>query len=126
MLLGRKSFAAMTPETMPPGMAAYVFSRTLRQSEHPGVTIVSGGLEETVKRLKTEPGKDIWLFGGGSLFRSLADAGLVDSVEVAVVPILLGEGIPLIEGGANQVKLELKEHRVYSKTGIVMLTYEVA
>ena len=125
LLMGRRSFEGMTPETMIPGMTHYVFSRTLQQSDYPDVTIVSDGIEETVNRLKNEAGKDIWLFGGGSLFRSLGEAGLVDTVEVAVVPILLGAGVPLREETSSPIKLELSEHKVYSKTGIVSLTYTV-
>ena len=74
--------------------------------------------------LRTEPGKDIWLFGGGSLFRSLLDAGLVDTVEVAIMPVMLGEGIALLPSPARQTKLKLTGHKVY-KTGIVSLEYAV-
>ncbi len=74
--------------------------------------------------LRAEPGKDIWLFGGGSLFRSLLDAGLVDTVEVAIMPVLLGGGIPLLPPPAKQTKLKLTGHKVY-KTGIVSLEYSV-
>ena len=105
-------------------MKTFVFSRTLRQQDYPGVTIVAEGVEETVAALRAEPGKDIWLFGGGSLFRSLLDAGLVDTVEVAIMPVLLGEGIPLLPPPAKQTKLKLTGHKVY-KTGIVSLEYSV-
>lgn len=70
------------------------------------------------------PGKDIWLFGGGLLFRSLVEAGLVDTVEVALIPVLLGGGIPLLASPADQVNLELNSHTVYP-TGIVGLEYAV-
>jgi dihydrofolate reductase len=56
-----------------------------------------------VAGLRAQPGKDIWLFGGGALFGSLAEAGLVDTVEVSVVPILLGEGIPLLAGSCRRM-----------------------
>jgi dihydrofolate reductase len=125
-LLGRRTFEAMAREGQgeTPGMKTLVFSRTLRQQDYPGVTIVAEGAEETVAALRTEPGKDIWLFGGGSLFRSLLDAGLVDTVEVAIMPALLGEGIPLLPSPAKQTKLKLTGHKVY-KTGIVCLEYSV-
>jgi dihydrofolate reductase len=70
-----------------PGMQVYVFSRTLRQEDHNGVTIVDNP-ETLMTELRAKPGKDIWLFGGGSLFRSFAELGLVDAVEVAVIPVL--------------------------------------
>ena len=53
------------------------------------MTIVNTSPAETVRELKKKPGKDIWLFGGGSMFRTLVDAGLVDTVEVAIMPVLL-------------------------------------
>ena len=125
-LLGRRTFEMMAREGRgeTPGMKTFVFSRTLRQQDYPGVTIVAEGVEETVAALRAEPGKDIWLFGGGSLFRSLLDAGLVDTVEVAIMPVLLGEGIALLPPPAKQTKLKLTGHKVY-KTGIVSLEYSV-
>jgi RibD C-terminal domain len=60
--------------------------------------------------LRAESGKDIGLFGGGSLFRSLPDAGLVDTVEVAIMPVLLGGGIPLFPPPTTPAKLNLTDH----------------
>jgi dihydrofolate reductase len=126
-LLGRRTFEPMAAvqkgET--PGVKSFVFSRTLRQEDYPGVTIIADKVEETVAALRAEPGKDIWLFGGGSLFHSLLDAGLVDTVEVAVMPVLLGEGIPLLSPPARRTKLKLARHKVYKKTGIVSLEYSI-
>ena len=94
-----------------PGTKMIMFSRTLRQSDFPEVTIVAGKEKETVTVLRDKPGKDIWLFGGGLLFRSLLDAGLVDTVEVAVIPVLLGGGIPLLAAPAKRTKLKLTGHK---------------
>jgi dihydrofolate reductase len=126
-LIGRRTFEAMKGKGGggTPGMKTLVFSRTLRQSDYPKVTIVSEEPEKAVAALRAEPGKDIWLFGGGSLFASLLDAGLVDAVEVAVVPVLLGGGIPLLPPPAKRAKLALTGHRVYAKSGIVSLEYAV-
>src|SRR5215207_9222754 len=125
-LLGRRTFQAMGRggQGGMRGMKTLVFSRTLRQQDYPKVTVVAEGVEETVAALRAEPGKDIWLFGGGSLFRSLLDAGLVDTVEVAIIPVLLGGGVPLLPPPAKQTKLKLTGHKVY-KTGIVSLEYTV-
>ncbi|HAF22066.1 MAG TPA: dihydrofolate reductase [Blastocatellia bacterium] len=125
-LLGRRTFEMMAREgrVETPGMKTFVFSRTLRQQDYLGVTIVAEKSEETVAALRAEPGKDIWLFGGGSLFRSLLDAGFVDTVEVAIIPVLLGGGISLLAPPARQKKLHLTGHKVY-KTGIVSLEYTV-
>jgi dihydrofolate reductase len=126
-LLGRRMFEmTKRPDAppWPPGMSVYVFSRTLRQCDHPNVTIVADKLAETLAALRAKSGKDIWLFGGSSLFRSVLEAGLVDTVEVAVRPVLLGGGIPLLPPPARQAHLKLTAHEV-SKTGVVVLRYAV-
>ena len=126
-LMGRKSFevAQQTGNVGMPGIRSIVVSRTLAPAAYPDVTILSDVSKATFDALKREPGKDIWLWGGGSLFRSLLGAGVVDTVEVAIVPILLGGGIPLLPAGASQNSLELTKTRVYEKTGIVALDYRV-
>ena len=78
-----------------------------------------------VAELKTKPGKDIWLFGGGALFHSLLGAGLVDGIDVTVIPVLLGGGIPLLPTPAPRTTLALRSQRVYEKSGIVLLEYDV-
>lgn len=106
------------------GKQTFVFSRTLQPTDHPQVTIVAEELVGTVAQLKNLPGKDIWLFGGGKLFRQLLDAGLVDSVEVALIPVLLGSGIPLVPPGPR-ARLTLRGHRIYPGSSTVMLEYDV-
>lgn len=127
-LLGRKTFERMVKSGQGgamPGTKTLVFSKTLRQSDYPEVTIVADNVAEILSELRTQPGKDIWLFGGGELFRSLLDAGSVDTVEIAVIPVLLGGGIPLLPAPAKQAKLKLTGHRIYGKSGIVSLEYAV-
>jgi dihydrofolate reductase len=79
----------------------------------------------TVRGLKEQPGRDIWLFGGGKLFRSLLELGLVDEVQVGLVPVLLGGGLPMVEHPARLARLELAGQRTYAKTGTVLLDYRV-
>jgi dihydrofolate reductase len=127
MVMGRRTFEAMKAAGgggSQPGMQVFVCSRTLRQEDHPGVTIVDDPAA-LVAELRSRPGKDVWLFGGGSLFRSFAGLGLVDTVEVAVVPVLLGGGVPLLPPPARRVALKLTGHRLYAKTGIMSLEYAV-
>ena len=129
-LIGRRTFEVMTGGKKKAGgpgkkgMKTFVFSRTLRQRDHPGVALVAERAEEAVTTLRAEPGKDIWLFGGGSLFRSLLEAGLVDTVEVAILPVLLGGGIPLLPPPVREARLKLTGHKV-SKAGRVSLKYAV-
>lgn len=115
---GKAAFTAFT------GVTSMVFSRTLKQQEHSYVTIVPELNADWVRDLKVKPGKDIWLFGGSNLFRSFFDAGLVDGVEVAVLPVLLGTGIPLLPPPYSPTKLRLIRHHLY-RSGRMSLAYEV-
>lgn len=127
VLLGRKSYEAARKQgggASMPGVKSYVFSTTLGPRDCPGATL-SNDPGDTVRALKQQSGKAIWLFGGGSLFRSLLELGLVDQVQVGIVPVILGDGLPLVEHPAKLARLELKKHRVYAKTGTVLLDYDV-
>ena len=127
-LIGRKTFEMMkrmgdaSPPT--PGIRNIVCSRTLRPDDCPGATLTDDA-EATVTNLRKEPGKDIAIFGGGELFRSLLIAGLVDEVGVAVIPVLLGGGVPLVPSPAPRAKLALKKHTLYDKTGTIGLEYDI-
>lgn len=123
-LLGRRSYEALTGPL--PGMDLIAFSTSLRQEEHPDVTIVADRVAEMLDELRRAPGKGIWLFGGGELFRSLLALDRVDTVELAVVPIVLGGGRPFLPAPAPCRALTLTGQRVYEKCGIVALTYDVA
>jgi dihydrofolate reductase len=128
LLIGRKTFAAMQAmgggTGMAPGVRSVVISHTMRQADYPDVMIVNDP-EPFIAELKTKPGKDIWLFGGGVLFQSLLGAGLVDGIDVGVIPVLLGGRIPLLPTPAPRTSLALKSQRVYEKSGIVLLEYDV-
>ena len=127
LLMGRKTYEMAREQGGGPamrGMKSYVFSRTLRQEECPRVT-VSADPKETVTALKQRQGKDIWLFGGGGLFQSLLALELVDAVQVAIIPVLLGGGVPVLPSPATRAKLRLTSHRIYEKTGTMMLDYAV-
>jgi dihydrofolate reductase len=100
-----------------------VFSRTLMKSPKPGVAVVNTSPVVTVKVLKQKAGKDIRLFGGGELFRTLVDAGLVDTVEIGVMPVLLSDGIPILPPGKRITGMKLEKCETLPKSGILMLTY---
>lgn len=124
LVMGRKTFLAAGGGAMP-GVDVVVFSRTLRQSDYPDVAIISGDPATHVRTLKTQPGKDIWLFGGSELFSTLLAADLVDTVEPAVMPILLGGGTPMYSFGGKPARLSLSGHRLYARSGIMLLEYTV-
>ena len=126
-LMGRKTYEMMIAQGgsgAMPGLDVVVFSRTLSSSTRKGIRIVNDDPREVVPALKARPGRDIWLFGGGVLFRSLLDAGLVDTVEVAVIPVLLGSGVPLLPPGGT-TELVLADQKTLPASGIVVLSYSV-
>jgi dihydrofolate reductase len=128
VVMGRKTFQTTIQDGgsgAMPGLDVVVFSRTLRAVDHPAVSIVNSDPADRVRLLKAKAGKDIWLYGGGELFRALLEAGLVDTVEPAVVPVLLGGGIPMLPSPAARTKLSLSGHRLYPKSGIMLLEYAV-
>lgn len=130
LLMGRKTFAALHAQGNAGGGGAFgmktvVVSRTIRAADHPGITVIADDLAAGVAALKAQPGKDIWLFGGGELFRSCLDLGLVDTVEVALVPMLLGGGLPLLPASASRTPLTLTRQRHYPASGIMLLEYDV-
>jgi dihydrofolate reductase len=126
LLMGRKTYEVATEEGKSWdsfGQRWIVVSTTLKPEDHPAVTILSRGVAEAVAAMKAEPGKDIWLFGGGVLFRAMLDAGLVDAVEVALMPVMIGSGVPLLPEGKRR-SLHLDESETLP-SGILMLKYSV-
>lgn len=126
VVMGRRTFEALAEQGQAGGMgmATHVASRTLRPGDHPGVTVVGEDFAGHVAALKEGEGKDIWLFGGGELFGSLLDAGLVDAVEVAIIPHLVGGGIPFLPRANEGHRLRLASCESL-ESGIVMTAYEV-
>ena len=125
-LVGRRTFELMSKPgspPLPPGSRTFVFSRTL-QDNYPGASVIAEVSPPSIARIKAQAKKDIWLFGGGELFRSLLNQALVDTVEVAIMPLLLGKGLQLLPQPARQAQLQLTGHRVYP-SGIVSVEYAV-
>jgi len=126
LLMGRGTYEIAKPQRNSPlsrGQEWIVVSRTLKPEDHPDVIILSTGVAEAVAALKAQAGKDIWLFDGGVLFRGLLDAGLVDTIEVGLQPVMLGGGIPLLPEGRRR-SLQLTESKAMP-SGILMLKYAV-
>ena len=127
LVMGRRSYEVSVATGGAGGGAlpTYVYSRTLPEGERDGVTFAPDAVSH-VRALKAAgDGKPLWLWGGGDLCRQLADAGLVDGVGVAVIPILLGGGIPMMATPGPKVTLRLTSHRLYAATGTLMLEYDV-
>jgi len=121
-LMGRKSY-----EQAGGGVSrfkTYVVSRTLRPGRHGDVTVLGTDAIERIAELREQPGKDIWLWGGGELFGSLAAAGLVDTVEIGVVPVLLGAGRKVMADCGRRVKLVQRAPDL-ELPGHTLLVYDV-
>lgn len=125
LLMGRRTYEVVrgSGESFG-GKQVIVASRTLEARAHPEVEVVSEDLEARIRQLRSESGRDIWLYGGGELFSQVLAWDLVDSVEPAIMPILLGDGVRFLPSPAVRRKLKLVGNRSYS-SGMVLLEYEV-
>ena len=126
-VLGRKTYEVSLR------MGAKFDSRTrnLVCSRHPrpadassGVEFVNDAIGPLVRRLREQPGKDIWLMGGGEIIASFLDAQAIDEFAISVVPVFLGDGIPLIARRHRHVPLELSSVDRF-EDGVVQLHYRV-
>jgi dihydrofolate reductase len=134
ILMGRKTYAVSVANSPKKSKVAkrtqaatrtFVFSRTLKEIDDPGVQLVPSDAAEFVRHLKQEPGKDICLMGGGEFARSLLAAGLVDKVGLNIHPILLGSGIPTFRDFGHRIKLTLAECRTL-EGGCILANYNVS
>jgi dihydrofolate reductase len=132
ILWGRKTYDESLKMGDPAGTGTfgmkvrnYVFSRHPPKSAPPGIEFVKEPVKAFAKRLRSKPGKDIWIMGGGELIASFLDAGEVDEFSIHVIPVFIGEGIPLIAPKRRLVPLELKSTRRFPD-GVVHLNYRVA
>ena len=107
------------------GAQKYVFSRTLDSVDWNKTTLVKGDAVETVRKLKQQPGKDIFVFGSADFSATLMRQGLIDEYRIGLNPVILGKGIPLFKESVEKLKLKLITTRQL-KSGVVILHYEPA
>ena len=126
-IMGRKTLEAglkMSGGSLPASsMPYYVFSHSQPAGKSDGWTFVNESPGAFVAKLRKRPGKHIWLMGGGDLARDFLKADLVDELHLAIIAVLLGEGIPVFPGGFSQRDFSLIENKSYSE-GIVALKYK--
>jgi dihydrofolate reductase len=127
VVMGRKTLDAVIAMTgssykSPGGVPTFVFSRTLPPGERDGVTFLRQSPAAFLRKIRAHRGKHICHMGGGELARSFLEADLIDELFLGVVPILLGDGIPLFPGGFPQRDFALVENKTYSKS-LIALTY---
>jgi dihydrofolate reductase len=126
-LLGRKTYeASLRMGARFDSKSRYiVFSRQAPPADAPsGVEFVSGAIGPFVSRLREQPGKDIWLMGGGELIASFLDEHAIDEFVISVAPVFIGDGIPLIARRHRHVPLELHSTERF-EDGLVQLRYRV-
>jgi len=105
------------------GLRCYIFSRSLPEGERDGAIFVREEPKRFVEELRKKKGKDIWLIGGGELTREFLKEDLVDELHLGIVPVLVGEGIPLFAAGFPQREFALTESKAHSG-GLIALKYE--
>jgi dihydrofolate reductase len=103
----------------------FVFSRQAPPAGAPSsVEFVSEAIGPFVSRLREQPGKDIWLMGGGELIASFLDEQAIDEFVISVAPVFIGDGIPLIARRHRHVPLELLSSERF-EDGLVQSRYRV-
>jgi len=125
-ILGRKTFdrsvkmgARFSTDDM-----HYVFSRRPPASVPAGVQFVTQSISAFAERIRKEAGKNVWMMGGGEIIGAFLDEGAIDEFIVTVIPMFMGEGIPLLAPRRRDVPLRLLSARPFSD-GVVQLHYEV-
>ena len=127
-VMGRKTYAK-TQELSPqgvnfPGMKTYVFSHLLPKGMQDNVEIVSDSPENWLKAIRTTPGKDIWLVGGGEMVREFLQKKLVSEIGISIHPRLLGDGIPLYAQPYPETELELIHSKAFP-SGLLQVFYRL-
>jgi len=105
------------------GLAKIVFSKTLDKVEWENSTLVKENINETILKLKDQPGKDIIILGSGSIVSLFTQMGIIDEYRMIVNPVILGGGIPEFTGISGRKILELTDVKRFS-SGVVILCYQ--
>lgn len=129
ILWGRKTYTkgiemGMKDSGMGPGIKNYLFSRHPQSSLLSGFELVNEPIKLFMQRLRAQPGKDIWMMGGAEIIGTFLDEGEIDEFSIHVIPILIGEGIPLIQPRHRSIPLKLLSTKKYPDS-VVHLHYSV-
>ena len=129
ILWGRKTYTKGIEMGMKAGgfgsrLKNYVFSRQPQESVLQGFQLVREPIQPFAQRLRAQPGRDIWMMGGGEIIASFLDAGEIDEFSIHVLPIFIGEGIPLIKPQHRTIPLQLLSTKKFPD-GVVHLNYRV-
>lgn len=124
LIMGRQTYEKVLGfgEWVYPNKPCWVLSQQKIQAEHPQVTITSNSPTEMIEMLQASQFKRVWLVGGGQLAASFRAEGLISEYVIGMIPVILGEGIPLFAASGPQEKLNLIECKPFPK-GVVLLKY---
>jgi dihydrofolate reductase len=127
ILWGRKTYTkgiemGMKPSEFGRGIKNYLFSRQPQQSLLPTFELVSEPIKPFAQRLRAQPGKNIWMMGGGEIIGAFLDEGEIDEFSIHVIPVMIGEGIPLVAPRHRSVPLKLLSTKKFPD-GVVHLNY---
>jgi dihydrofolate reductase len=134
ILWGRKTYSkglemGLEAGTKASGFSAgtqnYVFSRQAQESKVPGFKFISEPIKTFAQGLRRKRGKNIWVMGGGEIIASFLDEGEIHELNISVVPMLIGEGISLIQPRHRSIRLNLLSSKEFSD-GVVSLGSQVA
>lgn len=100
-----------------------VFSRKLKSVDWNNSRLMKGDVALEVAKLKAQPGKDMVIYGSGSIVSVLAAAEMIDEYRIFVAPVVLGSGKPLFRDITNRFSLKLQETRTFGE-GLVLLQYQ--
>ena len=129
ILWGQKTYTkgiemGMKPTPFGAKIKNYLFSREPQASLLGGFELVREPVKPFAQRLRAQRGKDIWMMGGGEIIASFLDEGELDEFSMHVVPVLIGEGIPLIQPRHRFIQLKLLSSKAFPD-GVVRLNYRV-
>ena len=129
ILWGRKTYTkglemGMKASGFGKGIKNYVFSRHPQKSPSPAFQFVNEPIKPFAERLRAQPGKNIWMMGGGEITAAFLDEGEIDEFSIHVIPILIGEGIPLVQPRHRSIPLKLLSTKKFPD-GVVHLNYQV-
>ena len=127
VILGGKSYRAiLNMDFVYPykDKKSYIISKNMKDSNNTdNIHFITDDVVNVVKKLKQEPGKDIWLVGGGEIIALLLDYDLVDEMTITYIPTMLGDGIPLFPKFSKESKWNLRNSQSY-KNGVLSIEYQ--
>ena len=126
VVLGWKTYhqimTELSPEEWPyKGKQSYVFTHH-KETDKQDIKFMNDDIIDSLDRWKTQPGKGIWICGGANIINQLLHAGKFDRLHISIIPIILGDGLPLFDKGKQDIPLKLIHSD--SSNGITELIYE--